>query len=154
MAASEGEVDRLTRARRAAEAVVADMTEGDLRSAAFEIAFRHLLASADEPAQPKRKARSPRTRKQVASDGSKSRAKRSRSSGGAQTQVRALLDDGFFSKDHDLNEIVEELRRTGHIFTQQEVNTPLRRLTKSRVLSRREEPRADGKTRWVYRKAS
>jgi|SRR5256885_1763141 len=64
---------------------------------------------------------------------------------GATTYLRELMDESFFSERRSLSDVQKKLADLGHIFPQNALSTPLRRLVVARQLRRLK----DGGN-WVY----
>jgi hypothetical protein len=72
-------------------------------------------------------------------------AKKSPALQGATPYLRELMDESFFSEPRSLSAVQKKLADLGHIFPQNAVSTPLRRLVVARQLRRLK----DGGN-WVY----
>ena len=66
--------------------------------------------------------------------------------GGALTLLRGLKSEGYFTEKRTIGDVVAELARQGHTFQSNNISTPLKNLTKQKVLVRMQS--AEGG--WVY----
>jgi hypothetical protein len=69
----------------------------------------------------------------------------SRGRTGIMQQLRLLISEQFFDARQTLSNVQSKLEELGHIYPQNQISTPLRRLVQSRELRRLRE----GKT-WIY----
>ena len=152
---TEQSIDEVRTARVAAEAVVDGIKDEDLRTSAFEIAFRHFLtsnAAATKTPRAPRRRRPQRGTAAPAEDGTTHRRRGRSARNGQQTLVRELIDDGYFDSPREISEVLAELRQRGHVFKHDDLGTPLRRLTQARELRRYEAKDGDGPARWKYQR--
>ncbi len=128
-------------ARRAAEAAVADMSDGPLKIAAFQTILTQLLqqgSANDGPKLPTPAARSSVKRKIVGP-----------SSTGTTGRLVTLIEEGIFSQQRSLAEIKQTLAEKGWFYQLQDLGTPLTRLVRRRLL-RRTQVAEGGKRIWKY----
>jgi hypothetical protein len=130
----------LVKARKAAEASVADMTDGPLKTAAFQTILSHLIQE----------------ELSVTSDGinadSGRAAQRKRSEsrpGGTTSRLLSLLEEGFFDQPRSLAEIKQDLAEKGFHYRLEDIGTPLARLVRRRHL-RRSQATVGRKKVWRY----
>ena len=62
--------------------------------------------------------------------------KQSASRGGPQIRIRELIDDGFFNKKRNINDVQKKLEENGHIYKITQLSTPLKRLVTNREIRR------------------
>ena len=109
----------------------------EIEGTANEVA--ELLTRFDSPpSEPKAKGRRKKT-------SSREPAASRKGTGGPQTLIRGLIDEGFFSQKRTINEVQSELEQQGHIYPLHSLSTPLVRLVRARKLRRFKE-----KEQWVY----
>ncbi len=151
MRIDENLIRDLTAKRDAAERAVDGMPDGPRKERAFEIILQSLLSAVEVPAGKKRgrKDRKSKAKAPVAAESERA-ARGPRRASGPQGYVRQLAHEGFFDEPRDLPAIVEQLRVVGHVYRQEELSTPLQRLTQARELRRRRDEREGGRKVWVY----
>ncbi len=148
MSIDESQVADLIERRKAAEKVVQGMADGPIKEKAFEVAFQHLLIASSQPVTTKRR-RAKTSRKHEGESSATARAKRL---SGPRRQLTALLEDGFFDDWKALPNIVQELRVRGHSHKQEELSTPLQRMTRAKILRRELGQGERGRQMYFYRK--
>jgi hypothetical protein len=124
--------------RKKAESAVADMPDGELKQAAFEVAFSYLLSG----------RASPSIIDQVPAQ-KKSAGARGENSATPTGRILALRDEGFFAEPRGIVDVQEELRGHGWHYALERLGTPLLRLVQQKQLRRNKVPEA-GKRVWKY----
>jgi len=124
----------LIKARRTAEAAVADMADGPLKVAAFETILSRLL-DRQLGVTPEALVPTP----------ARTGGKRSVTTG----RILSLRDDGFFSQPRSLGEVKAALAERGWHYPQENLGTPLTRLVQKKFL-RRAQVANGGKKLWKY----
>jgi hypothetical protein len=131
------DTNALIEARKKAEAAVAEMPEGELRTEAFKLILNKLL-SASEGSEPGRKLQSSNARRAsarpagLAADVSTGDAvPRS-----APARILALKGEGFFEKERGISEIREELQTHGWRYELTALSGTLMGLVQHRELRR------------------
>jgi hypothetical protein len=124
-------------ARKKAEAAVADMADGALKTKAFEVILQSLLVL---PATP-----------QVRSESSGVAEKPGKRETGSSiaARIQSLEDEDFFSEPRSLSEIQEALRTHGWHYPQGNLSTPLVRMVRDRKLRRLQLSEGNKKV-WKY----
>ena len=150
MSIDDTQIKELVARRKAAEKVVAGMPDGPMKVKAFVMAFQDLQA----PATAGRRKRSRRAPRGPAAKSEQAAAKRRKASTGPQGHLRELVEERYFASPRSLPDIVQQLRVAGHVYKQQDLSTPLRRLTQGKVLRRKQVEREDGRKIWTYEKYS
>lgn len=138
-------LETLIEIRKVAEASVADMPAGELKTAAFQTILKALInpeIALDRPAPPQEPAA------KGASKG-KSAVKRPSSRSGTTGRLIELVEEGFFNTPKSLPEIQQELAAKGWYYRQEDLGTPVRRLTQKKAL-RRTSTNQTGKRLWKY----
>ena len=131
--------ESLVEARRAAEAAVADMSDGPLKVAAFQTILARLL---DQKGQ------------SVNSVGERLATTRRLRAGavvgsGTTARLVALLEEGFFVQQRSLAQIRAVLAERGWHYRLEDLGTPVTRLVRRRLL-RRTQVLDGGKKIWWY----
>ncbi|MEH2023315.1 hypothetical protein [Nostoc sp.] len=67
----------------------------------------------------------------------------------ASSQLKAILNDGFFAENHSVKEIRTELAKRGHHFESNHISGELLRLTKEGLFVREK----NEEDKWIYRQA-
>jgi hypothetical protein len=129
-------LEGLIEARKLAEAAVGGMSEGPLKTAAFETILASLLKDSLPDAE------TPRSNAVA----SKSQGQRETGTAG---RISSLAADGFFAQPRSLPEIQEALSERGWHYEQHNLSTPLRRMVRARGL-RRMRANEGRKTLWKY----
>jgi len=135
--------ESLIRIRKVAEEAVADMPTGDLKLAAFQTILRSLLEQGVATGRPA--ASSPATKQAAPSPKTGSKAVRN----GTTSRVMDLASEGFFKEQRTLAEIQKALEARGWYYEQEDLGTPLTRLTRKKAL-RRVEGMDGSKRVWKY----
>jgi hypothetical protein len=126
--------EEIIRARKAAEASVADMPEGDLKVAAFQTILSQLLQQGRELLDAGPIAR-PKERRKAPS--------------GTTSRLISLIDEGVFAERRSLTAIREILAQRGWHYRLEDLGTPLTRLVRRKHL-RRIQVTESGKKLWHY----
>ena len=127
---------KLVELRRQAEKAVADMSEGELKSKAFEVILGHLLSGPTSATGPPPKEPKPARRE----------ATPARSIAG---RILVLQDEGFFKAQRTIGEVREELRAHGWHYPLTTLSGRLQALVQQRRL-RRERASQGNKKLWKY----
>jgi hypothetical protein len=143
--------EMLIDSRKKAEAAVADMPEGELRTAAFSVILTHLLSGKGTGVNPGGQA-SPAPSKPL---GGKPASKARTSATGARTGLAARLlglrDDGFFAAQRSLGEVRDELKKHGWHYPLTSLSGPMQGLVRDRELRREHVAEGEGKKKvWKY----
>lgn len=148
MTEKDGRVELLIDIRKKAEAVVADMPDGPVKVAAFELAFTR-LAETDEKTTSARKPRRGFRRGGMGPSGDK--GKKARKKGGPKAHIGELIAEGFFEKGQTVGDVVHGLLVNGHKYPRADVSATLRRLTQEKKLRRKKDARGPGNKKvWAY----
>jgi hypothetical protein len=130
----------LVKARKAAEASVADMAEGPMKTAAFQTILSQLVQRALSIDAREINAASGRAAK---------KGKNEPRSSGTTGRLLSLIDEGFFDQPRSLAEIKQVLAEKGFHYRLEDLGTPLTRLVQRRHL-RRNQAALGGKKVWRY----
>lgn len=120
----------LIQVRKLAEEAVADMPVGDLKVAAFQTILRSLLEqgmSIDSPRMPTPAKQQVAPEPKVASKATKN---------GTTSKIMELASEGFFKEQRSLADIQKALEARGWYYAQENLGTPLTRLTRKKALRR------------------
>jgi hypothetical protein len=128
-------MDILLDARRKAEAVVQDMSDPDLRRAAFQVILKHLLEQSSPPmdSEGSTVARSsapqvPRSNSDLGKDLGLPRS--------AADRILVLRNEDFFQGGRGIGEIRDELQAHGWMYALTAISGPLMKLVRQRQLRR------------------
>jgi len=131
----------LVAARKAAEAAVAGMPDGALKTAAFQTILAQLVQN--EFAQPSPvSGRSAQIKPSV-------RKRNGSSAEGTTGRLISLIDEGIFRQQRSLAEIRRLLSERGWHYRLEDLGTPFTRLVRRRLL-RRVQAAEGGKKIWKY----
>lgn len=142
-------VDNLKEARTTAEAAVADMPAGELRTAAFSVILAHLLSdgTAGGGNKTNRKPSKPSSGQAFLSP------KRAANGGttGLGHRLLGLQQDGFFANQRSLSEVREELKKHGWHYPLTSLSGPMQKQVQERELRREQISEGKGtKKVWKY----
>jgi len=131
----------LVAARKAAEAAVAEMVDGPLKTAAFQTILTQLLQDGFAHSSPA-SVRAPQAKASV-------RKKNGSVAVGTTARLIGLIDEGIFAQQRSLAEIRRLLSERGWHYRLEDLGTPLTRLVRRRLL-RRVQDVEGGKKVWRY----
>jgi hypothetical protein len=131
----------LIAARKAAEAAVAEMADGALKTAAFQTILTQLLQNESARFSPA-SVRGPQIKPSV-------RKKNGSVAEGTTGRLISLIDEGIFGQQRSLAEIRRLLSERGWHYRLEDLGTPFTRLVRRRLL-RRVQAAEGGKKIWKY----
>lgn len=140
--------DGLRKARQSAEKAVADMADGELKTAAFTVILTKLLSETAGTGMPT--GATPR----AAASGVRTMQpppKTEKRKDGVKSRVLTLKAEGFFSTQRGLNEVREELRKHGWHHPLTALSGTMQGLVQDKELRREQVADGEGKKKvWKY----
>lgn len=143
--------EMLKDARKRAEAAVADMLAGELRTAAFSVILTHLLSGEEAATNPGGKTIQKPSK--PASGQATLKTEKSVSGGrkGLGGRLLGLRQDGFFADQKSLVEVRDELKKHGWHYPLTSLSGPMQQLVRGRELRREQVSEGSGKKKvWKY----
>jgi hypothetical protein len=127
--------------RKQAEEAVADMSEGPLKTKAFEVILDRLLVDRENESKPTTPSSPP---------ASKNDPEVTRPNSTSSTdRILLLKDEGFFQEQRTIGEVREKLASRGWHYPVTSLSGPLQTLVQ-RALLRRVKVKESGKSGWKY----
>lgn len=138
-------VEEIEKQIEIAQQAVVKISDEPLKVVAFQVVLERLLATINLPIQ------SPEQKMDLSQKPQKESPKNSQKPKGIKGRVEALIEDGYFSKQHTIGEAKEELAAHGWHHRVEELSPTLIRLIQEKKLRRIKEPEKEGgKLTWRY----